>query len=203
MSNQKTLEVEYDCVSIIDALPVNERQAHQISDRLRGLFDKIRIPCDRTDCNTKTEVISALHSLVDSARAGKKFCLHFVSHGNIAGLWVKATDESIQWREFGSLLAAANAAMGGRLIVNMSTCQGLHGIKIVDPAEAELPLFGLIGVSRILFPDEAISLNERFYSKLVAGEPIQAIVREMLQDSGGEVLDCITADGYKVLSQKS
>lgn len=40
------------------------------------------------------------------------------------------------------------------------------------------------------------------YAMLSAGKPIQAIVQEMSQDPGGEVLDCITGAGYKHLSQK-
>ena len=195
------LEVEYDFVAIVDGLPENERQSSRISDKLKKLVEDLALSCERADCNTKRGMIAALQNFRDRARSGRKFCLHFVCHGSEKGLWVKSTDESIEWSEFKRQMKAINAAMGGRLILNMSTCEGLHGIKIVDPKHEDLPFFGLIGVSRILFPDEAIRLNERFYSRLAAGNPIQAIIREISQDPDGEVLNCITGDGYKRLSK--
>jgi len=195
-----TLEAEYDFVAIVDVLPTDERQTDRISDRLKQLIEGLGCFCERADCNTRRAVIAALQHFRDRARGGKKFCLHFVSHGSETGLWVKATDESIPWRDLRSYLRAMNVAMDGELVLNMSTCGGLHGIKVVDPAEKNLPFFGLIGVTRILFPDEAIRLNERFYSSLSAGRPIQQIIKDLSADPGGEVLDCITADGYKRLS---
>jgi len=195
------LEVEYDSVGIVDGLPETERQNHQISDKLKRLIESFGFRCERTDCNTKRGLIAALQGFRDKAKSGEKFCLHFVCHGNASGLWVKGTNEAIEWRRLRPYLRAINAAMGGVLILNMTTCQGLHGIKIVDVAGKDLPFFGLIGVSRILFPDEAIRLNERLYSKWAAGLPIQRIIREMSSDPGGEVLECITADGYRRLSQ--
>jgi hypothetical protein len=197
----KPLEVEYDFVAIIDGLPDTERTQHKISDRLKELIEVHGFACERADCNTKKAVVAALQHFRNRALAGAKFCLHIVCHGSENGLWIKGTDESIEWRLLRRHLLSINTAMGGTLILNMSTCGGLHGIKIVDLTGDRLPFFGLIGVSRILFPDEAIRLNERFYSMLPDGKPIQEIIREIAKDPGGEVLDCITADGYKRLSQ--
>jgi hypothetical protein len=195
------LEVEYDFVAIVDGLPENERQSCRISDRLKKLVEEMGFSCERADCNTKRGMIAALQHFRDRARSGGKFCLHFVCHGSENGLWIKSTNESIEWRKFRRYMKTINDPMGGSLILNMSTCEGLHGIKIVDTEREDLPFFGLIGVSRILFPDEAIRLNEHFYSRLSAGSPIQEVIREISKDPGGEVLNCITAAGYKRLSK--
>jgi len=195
------LEVEYDFVAIIDGLPDAERNQHKISAKLKELIEAHGFACERADCNTKRAVVAALQHFRDRALAGAKFCLHFVCHGSENGLWIKGTDESIEWRLLRRHLLTINTATEGTLILNMSTCEGLHGIKIVDLAGKRLPFFGLIGVSRILFPDEAIRLNERFYSMFAASKPIQEIIREISKDPDGEVLNCITADGYKRLSQ--
>ena len=202
MSNPKPLEVSYDFVAIIDMLPANERQTWQISDELKGLIEGFNLSCDRVNCSSKAEVVTALQRFCECARDGKKFCLHFVSHGSAAGLCVKATDESIQWCEFRSILKAINMAMDEKLILNMTTCEGLHGIKIVDPADKDMPFFGLIGVNRLLLPDEAVRLNEQFYSMMSAGKQIQTIIQEIAQAPGGEVLDCISSAGFKANSQK-
>lgn len=195
------LEVEYDFVAIVDGLPENERQNSRISDRLQKLVEDLSFSCERADCNTKRGFIAALQHFRDRARSQKKFCLHFVSHGSESGLWLKSSGESIEWREFRRFIGGINAAMGGSLVLNMSTCEGLHGIKIVDAEQEDLPFFGLIGASRILFPDEAMRLNERFYSGLAAGNLIQVVIQEISQDPGGEVLNCITAAVYKRLSK--
>jgi hypothetical protein len=200
MANSKLdLDVEYDFVAIIDTLPPAERAKWQISDRLMSFLAKHGIEQIRAECDTPDQLRKALNHFAELARSGKRFCLHIISHGNKEGLYLKSVRQVVAWKELTAHLQSINEAMHDGLVVNMTSCFGLHGVKIVDTAQGQLPFFGLIGANRKITAREAISLNESYYTKLLAGEPIQRIVPMVNTEKGEDTLYNITGTGYRQL----
>jgi hypothetical protein len=67
--------------------------------------------------------------------------------------------------------------MDGQLTVNMISCFGLHGAKIVDENSSTLPFFGQVGYLAELRVGRSIEFNELYYRKMLEGKPINIIVK--------------------------
>ena len=144
------LDVEYDQIFIIDCLTEDQYNNWKISQDLMQYLADNGIQQTVSVCRNKKLVVSTLQHLAKLAASGTKFCLHIVSHGDENGLWIETTNEDITWYEFRNFLENINSSMGSSLIINMTSCLGLHGIKIVDEKSSLLPFFGLIGYSEDL-----------------------------------------------------
>jgi len=83
--------------------------------------------------------------------------------------------------------------------LNMSTCKGLHGVKIVSES-GDYPFFGLIGAKDVLFVTDALNANKIMYRKWLDGLPVQKNVPETNQEIGKEVLFNISSEGYRKLT---
>lgn len=193
------LDVEYDLVFIIDCLPENERQDFRLSQDLMDFLAKQGIHQTTSICENKKLVIATLNHLKKVANSGTKFFLHFISHGYEKGLWIKSTKEDIYWSEFKKHLKEINDILGGTLTINMTSCFGLHGIKIVDENSTDYPFFGLIGYSKELEVDKGKKINELYYSKLLDNKKINEAVDEIKQELNTSDIYCITSQGYKVI----
>lgn len=193
------LDVEYDQIFIIDCLTEDQYNNWKISQELMQYLAGNGIQQATSICRNKKLVIGTLQYLVKLAKSGAKFCLHIVSHGDENGLWIESTDEDITWEEFRNLLKDINLAMNGSLTVNMTSCLGLHGIKIVDENSSILPFFGLIGYSEDLEVDKGKEINRLFYKKLLAGTQINKIVEEIKTELSDTNLYCISSVGYKAI----
>ncbi len=78
--------------------------------------------------SAKQELLDTLAQLTTESKAGKKYMLHFVGHGNKDGIGFRHTDELIPWSELEGPLQALNIAADESLVLNMTTCKGLNVI---------------------------------------------------------------------------
>jgi hypothetical protein len=193
------LDVEYDLVFIIDCLSQQERGDYKISENLMKFLADNGIKQLQSQCNNKAMVLASLDYMKKLADTGVKFCLQIVSHGTEEGLWIEGTQEDIYWADLRTQLYELNQKLSNTLIINMTTCRGLNGVKIVDELKNAFPFFGLIGCSRDLEVGEGKMANEMFYSKLLEGKDIAVIIPEIQQ----EFKDSGTADNvvYGISSQ--
>lgn len=150
-------------------------------------------------CRNRNLLIATLDYLVKLAKQGAKFSIHFVSHGGEKGLWIKSTKEYVLWEIFRQYLKQINDYMNGALTINMSSCFGLHGVKIVDVNADYLPFFGLIGYNIKLKVKRAKEINKSFYDKLISGQQITEAVENAKTELAEKNLFCITALGYKII----
>lgn len=90
-----------------------------------------------------------------------------------------------------------------RLLLNMSTCYGLHAIKSVDIRSKKKPFFAVIGAKYELEIADALDINRKFYDKLITGMDISQIVPKVNEEKGKELLFSISAEGYQQLSRIS
>ena len=191
------LDVEYDFVAVIDALPAIERQKHAISKDLITFLGQEGVPQELAECGNRGSVLDALDHFLIKGQDGMLFCLHIVCHGDKTGLWVKATKEEILWDDLRPSFLAINRALKGRLIVNMTSCEGLYGIKITSLQDSEQPFFGLIGPRREIGVDEAKELCWAFYNRMLGGEAINELIPAINNERGEEVLFNVSAQGYQ------
>lgn len=193
------LDVEYDQIFIIDCLPEDQYNDWKISQNLMQYLANNGIQQSASICRNKKLVIATLQHLVRLAANGTKFCIHIVSHGDATGLWIKTTQQEISWDEFRNFLKNINASMGGTLTLNMTSCLGLHGIKIVDENATLLPFFGLVGYSKVLEVNKAKEINHLFYKKLLEGKQINEAVEEIKNELSDKNIYCISSVGYKAI----
>ena len=196
---KKNIDVDYDYIFIIDCLPEDEYDKFKISQGLMQFLADNGIEQFTSICRNRSLVIATLEHLVNLAKQGAKFSIHFVSHGGDKGLWIKSTKEYVLWETFRQYLKQTNDHMNGALTINMSSCFGLHGIKIVEPTADNLPFFGLIGYNVKLKVKRAKEINKSFYSKLISGQQINEAVENTKTELSDENLFCITAQGYKII----
>ena len=197
--NEIELDVEYDLVFIIDCLPEGEYNDLRISQDLMQYLADNGIQQTTSICRNEKLLIATLQYLVRLAASGIKFCLHIISHGDTNGLYIKSTEQEIPWIKFRNFLKNINNAMGKTLMLNMTSCLGLHGIKIVDKNSIIHPFFGLIGYSDDLEVNRAKEINKLFYQKMVDNKPVNIAVQEIKKELTDDKLYCISAIGYKAI----
>lgn len=190
------LFVEYDYVAVMDGLSDFDRKRYRIKDRLSEVFKKESLCLKCFEVSSKESLVLYLLILFIKSREGKKFIIHFVSHGNEEG--VRMGSYFAYWIMLGPLLEKINSAMQCDLIVNMSTCKGLHGIKMVKPLGG-YPFFGLIGAKKDLKVSDAISANSLFYKYVSNGVPIQKAIPKINEDLENEVLFNVSSEGFRRL----
>ena len=118
----------------------------------------------------------ALSGFRTRAENGESFCLHFIAHGDEAGLAIGENQELVPWDKFRSELRSMNDAMSGQMIVNMTSCSGLFGVRIVDPDDPDLPFFGIVGPMQDLEVTDASRLSLEFYCLMHSGKNIAEII---------------------------
>ena len=193
----RPLDVEYDFVAIIDALPNSQRSSWKISEHLSKFLGTQGICQKCANCSTKLEFFKALDFFADKASKGELFCLHFVAHGNREGLVISATGEYIQWEEFRGALTRLNRIMNERLVLNLSSCKGIYGMSVVDPTVNETPFFCLVGPKRDILVRDAIRVNEMYYAKQIRRLEIPQAVEEINHCFGTQILYSISSEFYK------
>lgn len=192
------LSVEYDYVGIIDGLTQRDRVLFGITEQLKAILKGGRVPAVVAAVSSDTGLLEALKYFHQEALAGKRFMLHFVSHGNQQG--IAAGQDFVTWATLRPFLQQIHSATQESLLLNMSTCKGLHGMKIVEISGPPYPFFGLIGATQDLSVSDALEANRRMYEKWMTGMPVQKLVPETNNELGREVLLNMSAEGYHKLS---
>jgi len=193
------LDVEYDGVAIVDGLPDPDRVKWGLSEKLEQLLQAGSIKSIKARCGNRLGAIAAFKEICIRAEAGEPYCVHILAHGNTRGLRIGQTD-FLSWRDLGAALTPINVALKGQLIVNMTSCKGIHGIQAVDLGSDTDPFFGILGVKHDLAFEDALSLNDRIYRLWFEGMPINQIVHEINNKEGHELIFCATAAGFRRLS---
>jgi len=201
------LDVEYDLVFIIDCLPRRDRNRWAVSQKLIDFLAANGVNQQLASCENKKQVFEALEYITKQVEKGIKVCLHLVSHGNQYGLLIESVSERILWHELRPYLYNLNLKSSNTLIVNMTSCKGINGAKIIDPDENDYPFYGLIGCSKDLYFKVGRMINEKFYSKLIEGKNISVIIdeiqKEMRIKGVVDMLYGISSQGYRNLKQNS
>lgn len=112
--------------------------------------------------------------------------LHISAHGDSEGIELSNGDQ-VPWYELRDMLKPANAALGGKLLVCMSCCQGYAGIRMaMYPNETELPYLALVGNAQSpTWADTAVAYAT-FYHRIARGDNIVAAVSAMRSASGND-----------------
>lgn len=191
------LDANYDYVGIIDGLSSDDRKEFGITIELGNLLRSAQLPVKEALVNTKQALLDALNTFLTDAQDGQRFMLHFVAHGNEQGIQI-GTD-FVTWEVLRPHLQEINVATERTLLLNMSTCKGLHGVKIVDGV-GEYPFFGLIGAKDDLDVSDALNANKIMYRKWLDDLPVQEIVPETNMELGKAVLFNISSEGFRKLT---
>jgi hypothetical protein len=195
---------DYDNVIVFDLLSADERKKHDISGKLKNVFEAKGMPVVLIkNLGTGQELETAMQDLLNQAKNGKKFIFHFVAHGNDECIGFKHTGEQVKWEVLGKVLSEINEAAENTLVLNMTTCLGLHGIKSVDFSTSGNPFFGLIGYSDTLPISTGIKANEIFYGHVIDGKQINEAVRLLQNEMNDDKFLCITSQGYNNLKNKT
>jgi hypothetical protein len=197
--DRPALDIEYDYVGIIDGLEPKDRNDFRITERLRALLNSAGVATALAEVGSEAELLGALETFRKEASAGRRFMLHFVSHGNEDG--IAAGAQFASWIKMRPFLKRIHAATKETLLLNMSTCKGLHGVKVVDETDA-YPFFGLIGAKEDLGVGDALRANGIVYTKWLEGMTVPQIVAATNSEMGKELLYNISAEGYRKLSSK-
>jgi hypothetical protein len=113
--------------------------------------------------------------------------LHISAHGDREGIQL-SDGEVIQWQSLREHLRPVNQAVGGSLIVCMSSCEGYMGVRMaMFPEDTDLPYYALIGCgSKPTWAETAVAFAT-LYHQLNRGEHISVAVDAMRVASGNQM----------------
>jgi hypothetical protein len=147
------------------------------------------------------DLFSNLSILESNAKNGDTFLIHIISHGNVNGLIeIGQNEEVCLWDNLSDALFKINHFMQGNLLLYMTTCRGLHGIKIVRTDDKPEAFFGLIGCKKGLGNKKAKEINRFFYEQMLLGHPIDKITNNINLKFGDSIY-CISSKGYKTIKK--
>jgi hypothetical protein len=109
--------------------------------------------------------------------------LHLSAHGNEKG--IELTDKRfIDWDELRKLLIPLNRILGGALILCMSSCSGLHGLRMVMSEEKEDPFIAIVcNTGTPNWSDTAVAFIA-FYHRLFEHASLPDAINAMCAASG-------------------
>ena len=155
--------VESDLVAVVDTLSRADRQKFDITRPLIDGLGRLGLQQERAEVGNVLGLKAALAHFRDKAVRGTKFCLHFVAHGCEDGIAIGEGQDLLTWEAFRSELRLMNDAMQGQMTVNMTSCRGLYGVRIVDVDDPSFPFFGLVGPKEDLAIPDAREFGLDFY----------------------------------------
>lgn len=202
MKEYKKLDIEYDQVVVLDFLSETERKKHQITNELESLFNANRIRIMPVYLKNRNDLESILNLLIQLAKIGKRFMLHFIAHGNEDGIGFKETGDFISWNDLEPFLISLNKECENTVVLNMTTCFGLHGIKTVNPFTSNQPFYGLIGYTEKLKIVKGKQANSHFYTSVFNGLQFNEALKALQLQTGDLKFQCITSEGYSFLKNK-
>jgi len=112
--------------------------------------------------------------------------LHISAHGDAHGIQL-SDGHILPWAKLKDHLRPVNTALGGSLVVCMSSCEGYAGIRMaMHLKESDLPYFALVGCGAQPTWGETAVAYATFYHQLCRGELISDAVSAMRVASGNE-----------------
>lgn len=120
--------------------------------------------------------------------------LHISAHGYSDGIQL-SSGEILQWHELRQLLVPINKALGGSLILCMSTCEGFSGTRMAMREDStDHPFYAIVGNgSKPTWPETAVGFAT-FYHLVANGRYITDSVGAMRIASGNDDFFVTTAD---------
>ena len=113
--------------------------------------------------------------------------VHISAHGDANGIQL-SDGYVLSWAELKEQIRPVNQALGGSLVVCMSSCEGYSGIRMaMHLEESELPYFALIGCGAQPTWGETAVAYATFYHQLWRGEHIDHAVQAMRVASGNDL----------------
>jgi hypothetical protein len=197
----KNLDTAYDKLIVFDLLSNEERENLKITSSLESYFTTNSKPIEVHLLNNKKELHDKFAEIEERAKEGEKFLFHFVGHGNSDGIGFKHTQELVEWKELSSDLSKINLASGNTLVLNLTSCFGLNGIKTVNPFHEDTPFFGLIGFTETLNSKIAKQANEIFYREFFKGISINEILKILKKETSNDNFHCISSQGYSEMKK--
>jgi len=139
----------------------------------RDLFDEVEpMGLMAKPIVVPTEFIAHLRDIRADFRGTRKLpLLQLETHGVYADLAEKvplgigAGGEVVTWEQLMAELIPLNRMTGVRLFVNMASCGGLWGIKMLQPAD-RAAFMAILGPNRTVDEDELVAANIAFYREL-------------------------------------
>ncbi len=112
--------------------------------------------------------------------------IHISAHGDKDGIQL-SDGHVLSWRTLREHLRPVNQALGGSLVVCMSSCQGYMGIRMaMYPEDPHLPYYALVGCGgKPSWAETAVAFTT-FYHQLYRGEHISVAVEAMCVSSGNK-----------------
>lgn len=109
--------------------------------------------------------------------------LHLSMHGDRNGVYL-TNKIFVSWFDLNKYLNPINNASNGGLLICMSTCEGLGGIRMAMNTETIKPFWALVGNSKsVTWPDAAIGYSV-FYHHIFKQSTIDKAVEAMKTASG-------------------
>jgi hypothetical protein len=110
--------------------------------------------------------------------------LHISSHGDDKGISFSAPDQSVTWKELGEILRPLNSAIGGKLLVSMSSCYGQHGFNMARDLGDDA-FHSLIGpMTAINWSDMLVAYSTFYHHVILKGSDIKSALEAMHIASG-------------------
>ncbi len=112
--------------------------------------------------------------------------LHISAHGDGEGIQL-SDGHTMGWNTLREYLRPVNRALGGSLVVSMSSCEGYMGVRMaMYPEDPDLPYYALVGCgSKPTWAETAVAFAT-FYHQLCRGEHISVAVEAMCVASGNQ-----------------
>jgi hypothetical protein len=196
--DRSTLDVEYGDVAIFDGLTDQDRRRWGLSESLEQFLSGAGVKSLRARCGNRLGALAAFKKIRELAEAGEFYSIHIVAHGSKTGLRF-GTSERLRWPDLGVALSPINRAEKGQLVLNMTSCFGIHAVKSADFTPTGDPFFGVLGVNHKLGFREALVMNCVIYHQWLRGRPLNEIVRSVNALAKHDILYCSSAEGYRKL----
>lgn len=119
--------------------------------------------------------------------------IHISAHGDKDG-FVLTSGQRVLWGQLAGLLRPINRAFAGRLILAMSTCEGLHGVTMALSNE-DLPFYAIVGhVKKPSWTATAIGYAT-FYNLLSIGKNLAEALTGMQTATGDHSFEYAPGSG--------
>jgi len=193
-----SLDAEFDYVAVIDCLPLVQRRTSRLSHSLMDVLHGLGYSFTTFPCDTIEAVRKAHGRILWDAKEGRGAVIDIICHGNEREVGIGDRSERLPWPDLAKMWEPINAAMSGRLLVLMSTCEGINAIKASAATLGE-PFFGLIGTKEKQPVETARQINELFFKSLGQGVDIARFIEDAERTWGDNFVRGITAQFWRGL----